>query len=319
MRRALHAVALIAAACGTGTPRAGPGIEGGPVPPVAAHPTGRPVALVIGPGGGTVTLDNVTLTVPAGAVALDTDFTITAMSPNTAIGAVGNAYDIEPATSALLAPVTITFAVADSTGLSLSHQIQAGYWLRVYQATTTPTSVSVVTSELGTWSLVTIATQRDLAGPFRLDSTTQDIPLTATGDVTLNYIGEEPGFTYFIPSGTITPAASGCTTPPPQALPLSMAETNANSSTVAFQFRWAILGYWTLSCGSASYFVSTGFDTMGIYNQGCALGYTSAMPVSTDPSHLSGQFVADCGTRGKVTASWDLVGAGGTPGPLPLP
>lgn len=325
MRRVLHvAAAALAAACG-GAPRAGPGIAGGPQPPIAAFPVGRPAALVIGAGGGSVTLGNLTLTVPPGAVAVDTDFSLTALDPNTAVSGVGTAYDVQPQGAALLAPVTLTFAVADSTGLAASHQIQLGYWLRAYAVTTTPTTVSVSTTDLGAWSLVTIATSRDLTGPFRLDSTTQDVPLGATGTVTLNYIGEErqngqPAFTYFIPVGTITPASPGCTTPAAQPLPLSLAETSEQDSVVAWQFRWAILGTWNLSCGSESHFVSTGFDTMGIYNQGCSLGYSGAMPVSTSPTHLSGQFVIDCGpARGTVTASWDLLPPGGTPGALPPP
>ena len=316
MRRA--AAILLTAACAV-EPRAGPGLPGGPLPPIAAHPVGKPGALIIGSGGGTMTLGTLTLTVPAGAVPADTDFTLDVVAPNTATGAVGDAYRIGPAGLALAQPVTLTFAVADSTGLAASHQIALGYWFRSYGVTSTPTTVNVVTSELGDWTLVTAATQRDLHGPFRVVSTTQDVPVTSTGDVTLQFVGEEPGFIYYIPVGTVTPSSAGCDPVPATPLPFSLAEIHA-ATTQAFQFRWAINGLWGLTCGASTPIVSVGFDTMGIDNHGCALGYTGAIPVSTDPTHLTGQFLVDCGpVRGQVVASWDLVPPSGTPGPLPPP
>ncbi len=318
MRRAA-ALLLAAAACGS-PQLAGPGLPGGPPPDLKPSPSGRPVTLTIDPGGGVMSFGDLTLTVPAGAVGASTDFTIVALDPATvtATGKVGTAYEIGPADVVLAKPVTVTFAVADSTGLATSHQISLGYWLRSYDVSTTPTSVSVATTELGDWTLVTTATQLDLHGPFRIDSTTQEVPATFTGDVTLQYIGAEPGFLYYIPVGTVAVTAAGCDPAPPATLPWSLAEIHA-ADPLALQFRWAINGAWTLSCGGSSPFVSTGFDTMGIYNIGCTMGYTGAMAVSTGSSHLAGQFVIDCGTRGTVRASWDLVPPSGTPGPLPLP
>src|SRR4051812_48509950 len=145
-------------------PRAGPGLPGGPAAPQAATPSGRPKSLSIGPGGDTLTFGALTLTVPPGAVAAPVDFTIDEVTPNTAVGATGSAYLIGPASAPLLLPLTLTFAVADSTGLGLSHQDATGYWLRDYTATSTATALTATTRALGTWSAVTLATSRDLTG-----------------------------------------------------------------------------------------------------------------------------------------------------------
>lgn len=325
--RLASALLLAAAACGPEL--AGPGLPGGPPAARKPAPLGQPVALVIGPGGGSLTVGDLTLTVPAGAVAQDTDFTIVALDPATvtAVGKVGTAYQVGPAV-ALLKPVTLTFAVAASTGLATSHQIALGYWLRSYDVALTPTSVSVTTRELGDWTLVTVATQSDLHGPFRIVSTLQDVnPITFTGSVTLQHLGEEPdatpgGFHYYLPVGTVTPSSAACAPAPALNLPWSLAEIHANDAYPEFRFRWAIVGQWTLTCGAAQHFVSTGFDTMGIYNSRCAFSYTAAMPVLVAPDHVSGQYLIDCGLRGTVTASWDLVLPGATPldpGALPAP
>ena len=124
-------------------PRAGPGLPGGPPAPMAATPSGRPKTLSIGPGGDTLTFGSLTLTVPEGAVASPVDFTIDEVTPNTAVGATGSAYLVAASGATLLLPVTLTFAVADSTGLGLSHQDATGYWLRDYSAVSTATSLRI--------------------------------------------------------------------------------------------------------------------------------------------------------------------------------
>jgi len=282
-------------------PRAGPGIPGGPLPPVAATASGRPKTLSIGPSGDTLTFGSLTLTVPAGAVATAAEFTIDEVTPNTAIGAVGSAYQVA-SSAPLLAPVTLTFAVSDSTGLGLSHQDATGYWLRDYAATSTATSLVATTTALGTWSAVTLATARDLSGPLRIDSTTEAIPFSASGTVTLQYIGEEPGFIYYMPVGSLAPSAPACV-PDPQpatALPVSVAEIHGTD------FRFGVMTQWTLSCGNGSApFLSTNFDTMGITNRRCARGYDGAFLV--DPAHLQGRYVIDCGAGVQVVATWDLL------------
>lgn len=284
-------------------PRAGPGIPGGPLAPLAANPVGRPTTLSIGPAGDSLTLGAVTLTVPPGAVAQPTDFTIVEVVPNTAIGAAGSAYLIGPVAAALLLPVTIAFAVADSTGVGLSRQdASTGYWVRDYTVTRAPTTITATTLALGTWSAVTLAGSRDLTGPLTIDSTTEAIPFSASGIVTLQFLGEEPGFIYYMPVGAISPSAPACV-PDPQpatALPVSTAEIHGSD------FRFGVMTQWILPCADGSRpFVSTNFDTMGITNARCSRAY-DGVPV-VGPLHLQGRYVIDCGGGIRVAATWDLL------------
>lgn len=298
----LGCAASIALAACDGVQRAGPGLPGGPLPPVAASPAGRPTALSIGPGGDSLTVGPVTLTVPPGAVTQPVEFSIVEVTPDTAVGASGNAYLIDGASAALLAPVTITFAVADSTGLGLAHQDATGYWLRDYTVTRGATALTATTKSLGTWSAVTLATSRDLTGPLQLSSTTEQIPFSASGTVTLQYLGEEPGFVYFMPVGTLTPSVPACAPDPlpATALPVSMAEIHGAD------FRFGVMTQWTLSCADGTHpFVSTNFDTMGISNLRCTRGYVGASVVTA--THLSGTYLIDCGGGVQVTATWDLL------------
>ncbi|MGZ6142676.1 MAG: hypothetical protein ACXWLM_05025 [Myxococcales bacterium] len=263
--------------------------------------TATSLTATIGPAGDTLTFGPLTLTVPPGAVATPVDFTIDEVTPNTAVGASGSAYLVGPSGAPLLLPVTLTFAVADSTGLGLSHQDATGYWVRDYSATRTATSLTATTRSLGTWSAVALATSRDLTGPLRIDSTTEQIPFSASGTVTLQYIGEEPGFIYYMPTGSLAPSAPACVPDPQPAtpLPVSVAEIHGTD------FRVGVMTQWTLACGDGSHpFVSTNFDTMGITNSKCMRGYDGASLV--DPSHLQGRYVIDCGAGIQVVATWDL-------------
>jgi hypothetical protein len=321
VRGRLAALFVLAAACDV-EPRAGPGLAGGPLPPIAARPSGRALTLGIGPAGDSLTFvgtsGSLTLTVPPGAVAAVMDFTIDELTPNTAVGGLGSAFRVGPANAPLLAPVTLTFTPVDPVQVPLvaaSHQIDLGYWFRSYNVTRTASGVSTLTASLGDWTLVTLATARDLHGPFHLDSTTQDVPFSADGTVTLQYIGEEPGFVYYIPVGTIAVSAAGCDPVPASDLPLSIAEIR--TSPAPANFRWGLNGQWTLSCGAAHPFITAGFDTMGIDNIRCGLSYSGTYVI--DPAHLRGQFVVDCGVRGQVVAAWELVPPAQAPGPLPPP
>ena len=322
MRRVLIALAL--AACDS-VPRAGPGLPGGPPAPVAASPMGRPRTLSIGPAGDSFTFTGtsgaLTLTVPPGAVASPIDFTIDEVTPNTAPSSIGSAFRVGPSSAALLAPVTLAFTPLDPGQVPLaaaSHQIAAGYWFRSYDAARDATTVSTRTTALGDWTLVSLATAQDLHGPVRIDSTTQDVPFTATGDVVLQSIGAEPGFSYYIPTGTLAPSSPGCDPVAATALPLSIADLR--TSVTPNEFYWGLNGQWTLTCGTAHPFITAGFDSMGIDNPHCSMGYSTALPVDVGPDHLRGQFVIDCGpARGKVIASWDLVLPAQTPGALPPP
>jgi hypothetical protein len=283
-------------------PRAGPGLPGGPAAPQAATPSGRPKTVSIGPSGDTLTFGALTLTVPPGAVAAPLDFTIDEVMPNTAIGGTGSAYLVGPSGAPLLLPVTLTFAVANSAGLGLSLQDPTGYWVRDYTATRTDASLAATTKALGTWSVVTLANARDLTGPLRIDSTSEQIPFSASGTVTLQYLGEEPGFIYYLPTGMLAPSAPACAPDPQPATPLpaSIAEIHGAD------FRVGVMTQWTLACGDGSRpFLSTNFDTMGITNSRCTRGYDGAAVVG--PSHLQGRYLIDCGAGIQVVATWDLL------------
>ena len=310
MRRAAL-VAVFAAACGGAAP-GGPGIAGGPIAPPRGSATGLSATGNIGPAGGSVSLvasdtGQLQLTVPAGAVSAAADFTIEEIAVSGLPGAVGVGYRVTG--PALLAAATLSFTPAapqDPATLTVAVQDGTGYWTRVYFATHDATAVSIQTGTLADYSLVTIATQLDLHGHFRLDST-QGLPFTAEGDVTLQYLADG----VYMPQGDIALTATPCDAPPPaDPLPASIAELISGKA-----FRWGINGDWKLSCG----FISTNFDSLGITNLECARSYTAAMPVSFDPSHVSGQYLVDCGAGGTVTASWDLVPPDQTPGVLPAP
>ncbi len=310
---------LLLASCEV-APRAGPGLAGGPLPPFAARPAGRSLSLSIGPAGASLTFAGasgaLTLTVPPGAVAAPVAFSIDEMLPNTAVGAVGSAFRIGPPDAPLLALVTLTFTPLDPAQAALtaaSHQNTLGYWLRAFDVTRDATTVSTRTLSLGDWTLVTLATSRDLHGPFHLDSTTQDVPFSADGTVTLQYLGDDPGFVYYLPAGTIAPLAPGCDAIPPADLPVSIAEIR--TAPAPANFRWGLNGQWILSCGGARKFISAGFDTMGIDYAGCAFSYSGAYVIG--PAHLNGRYVIDCGSGRQEIVSWELVPPGQTPGPLP--
>ncbi|HEY6913002.1 MAG TPA: hypothetical protein VI356_26720 [Myxococcales bacterium] len=335
---ALAAVALLASAC---IPDAdvpgGPGIPGGPVPPPKGRRQAQVATAVIDASGGSLSLqgttsETMTVTVPPGAVAAPTSFSLTSIT-NTAPGGYDSAFRIEaPAGLQLAAPMTLTFTRPDPTidvsQLTAAYQSATGYWFRVYAVARDSVAQTVALQSffIGDWSLVTLATSRDLHGPFRVDSTA-GLPMTATGEVTLQWLGDDPAFAYYLPQGDITlatPLASGTATCAPdaqatQTMPFSVAEIRNLPAPV--QFRWGLNGRWDVTCTDGTKTsVSTGFDSMGIDNIGCLLGYVGTPII--DSTHVQGQLLIDCTARPgnyKVVGSWDLVLPAATPGALPPP
>lgn len=342
-----HIAMVLAAflvACGPIAEQAGgPGLPGGPPPPPRGHPTGSPRTLVIDGDGGVLIQPSltdggsITVTVPPGALAGPVDIVVTELAGSPPLGVVGSVWQIQPNGTPLTKPVTLTLKPpppALAADLALADQDPTGYWFRTYavKRDAVLNTVSLDTTYLGNWALVSIAAQKDLVGPIRLDST-QD-RFTASGNVTLQYLGVSAPFDLFATTGTIQALAPipndntlpACTvheatTPSTQPMPLGIAELQQG-----VKFRWGINGRWDLDCSGGTHpFISTNFDSLGITNIGCARRYAwppgaPALPAPLfAPAHVQGQYVIDCLTAGKVTASWDLVQPLLTPGPLPLP
>ena len=324
-------LALLAAACGTGT-AGGPGISGAPPPP----PRGRPftaAGATIGPEGGSLSLagpagETLTVGIPAGALAAPTAITVEGITM-TAAGAI-DAFRVGPTGVHLALPVTLGWTMPASTTpdqVTAAFQSASGYWLRVYAVSRSATLLSVETGSFGDWSMVTLASSRDLQGAFRLDST-ETARFTVTGKVTLQWIGDEgAAFAYYLPQGdlqlssSIAKGAASCS--PVQAaaaaLPASVAEIRYLPAPV--QFRWGINGRWDLTCtDGTSPWISTDFDSLGVTNIGCARAYVGSYAIAND--HVQGQYLIDCSAAPggyKIAASWDLVPPGGVPGALPAP
>src|SRR5205807_8466966 len=137
---------LVAACGGAGTP-AGPGITGGPVPPPRSRTTGLTAGTVIGPEGGTLTLDDtangngsLTIAIPPGAVSAPVNFTLDqiAVDPAAVLGAVGPGYRIGPAGTTLATAITLSFvppAGQTPGALTIAHQGSLGYWMRLFAIT----------------------------------------------------------------------------------------------------------------------------------------------------------------------------------------
>ena len=137
---ALFALAFVSCGGDDGT---GPGDGGGggntlpdPVPTAAGVPDGDPVTATIGAGGGSLTSADgkITLHVPPGALAADTDITIQPLT-NTAWGGVGAGYELTPNGLTFAAPVDLEFEVGpealagtSAEALNVAVQDDAGYW-----------------------------------------------------------------------------------------------------------------------------------------------------------------------------------------------
>ncbi len=316
MRRpALAGVALaLLAACGAGDQPGGPGLPGGPTPPPRGRTTGLTASAAIGPAGGSISLiasaGALTLTIPAGALSAAVTFSLSEIIPVGLLGGVGSGYRIDPLGTPVSLPATLTFtppAGTSPTAVMPAYQGATGYWYRAYAVTRDAATVATQSTDLHDWSLVAVAAQRDLSGPFRLDST-ERLTHTATGSATLQYLGGSGTSAAYLPQGTITlatPVAKGsasCTTATAtMALPDSVAEATLT------RFDWGINGQWALSCTDASSdFVSTNFDSLGITSIGCARSYL--VPPVIGPNLIQGTYKIDCGLDGAVTATWNLQG-----------
>ncbi len=132
--------------CGT-DPNKDPEIDDAPYPGV---PAGPPVVVSIGPAGGVAsTADGaITVTIPAGALARQTDITIRPLVP-TAPQSFGNAYRIEPANLAHSKPIMITLQVAEdllgqfgADGVGIAYRRPSGVWRADLNSTSSVTSSS---------------------------------------------------------------------------------------------------------------------------------------------------------------------------------
>lgn len=157
------AVSFIAAAVGCG----GPGEEEfqPASTPRGTHVLGEDIATAtIGAAGGEITSSDgeVTLTVPAGALAADTEISIDPIT-NFAPAGLNRAYRMTPEGTQFAVPATITFTVdeadCDSSnvwGLRIAFQNSEGIWELPADAVGDPSGnwVSVETTHLSDWSLV---------------------------------------------------------------------------------------------------------------------------------------------------------------------
>ena len=143
MKRSLSwiLISLLFVSCG-GDDSAGPGNGGNnnnptdPTPTAVGTPDGTASSGTIGTGGGSIDSDDglFTLTVPAGALASDTEITVQPIT-NTAWGGIGKGYRLTPDGLTFAAPVELSFKVApeDLTGsshdaLDVATQNDAGVW-----------------------------------------------------------------------------------------------------------------------------------------------------------------------------------------------
>lgn len=154
------------------------------VPTAVGTPSGVAVSLSIGPGGGTLASDDggLTLSVPAGALAADTEIGIQAVT-NTAWGGLGLAYRLTPAGLRFASPATLTFAVPPALlagsapeVLNVAYQDDAGYWF--------VPAASVYDEGAATLTCTTMHfTDFSVIEQYRLVPATASVELSATLDL----------------------------------------------------------------------------------------------------------------------------------------
>jgi hypothetical protein len=152
-------------------------------------------------------------------------------------------------------------------------------------------------------------------------STTVDIPFSATGTATLNYVGEDSRAAYYLAGGTMTLWSQSLAIRGTTCTPLSPTATQRTSVAELVKeppdFFFAINALWDLQCiDGTRTAVATTFDSEGV-----SLFRCPRIPVGTpilSPSHLQGAMTIDCGSDGQVTGSWDL-SPGLTAAALPPP
>ena len=159
----------LATLAGCGDSGGGPdGGGGGTVPPPTRTPvgttTGSPTSQNIGPAGGTLTAAGgaVSLTVPAGALAANTDISIQAVTPQ-APGAIGSSWRLLPEGVQFSAPVTLTFRYDEEMMKGsapeiswIAYQEGRGAWRYVDEITLEKGAgtLSVATTHFSDWTLV---------------------------------------------------------------------------------------------------------------------------------------------------------------------
>lgn len=162
-------VALLSAAlagCSSGGGGGGGGNPAGAVPKATAvgAPTGAVVSKVIGAAGDSLTSADakVTLTVPASALAADTDIGIQPIQ-NLAHGGVGPAYRLTPDGQVFTAPVTLAFTYTDADvansapqalGIAFQHTDGFWEWLTASAVDTVAKTVTVTTDHFTDYSQV---------------------------------------------------------------------------------------------------------------------------------------------------------------------
>jgi hypothetical protein len=327
MLRYVVALAMVAAAVACG-PRA---VERSarPVPSPVGKAAGAIMSASIDPGtGGTIASSDglVLLTVPPGAVASATVFTIDEVLTDSAPGAIGKAYRLGPSSTPFLAPLTVTFDAAASgvtpdvlPTVTIAYQDGSGFWLRVSGASrdSVAGTVSWSTTHLSDWSLVG-SSGRDLAGGFSIVTSGQG--LAFNGQAMLTYAGEDSLEAWYLQGGTIsldpTNLQSSCSVLTPLTIPLqtNVAEATkgppSGSTTGEPAYWFGVSGIWTLSCdqGGGVFthpLVDLAFDTYGINDLGCTRTQVPGGVVS--PGQIAGSYVIDCGASGSRTATWNLV------------
>ncbi len=175
-------LALSAAGCGDGTDE--PDYQ----PVVTArgtHVLGESAATAtIGAAGGELTSDDglMTLTVPAGALATDTEITIDPIT-NFAPAGLGHAYRLTPEGTNFAVPATLKFVTTDDSyfesgnvwGLRIAFQNAGGIWELPADATADPAGefVTVETEHLSDWSLVKGAVLMPMAAEVKVGRTVE--------------------------------------------------------------------------------------------------------------------------------------------------
>jgi len=141
-----------------------PGSGATPTPTAVGVAVGSAASATIGAAGGSLSAPdgNLTLTIPAGALATNTVIGIQPLT-NMAHGKIGAAYRLTPEGQTFLVPVTLTFSYidADLEGTAVivvgaAFQTADGYWQWADYATfdRTAKAASIFTSHFSDWSLV---------------------------------------------------------------------------------------------------------------------------------------------------------------------
>ena len=166
MQRAYWLIAsVMIAGCAGCTPSA-PGGAGGSLPTPRATdvgtPSGSPVEKTIGPAGGALASadDLLTIDVPAGALAADTQLGIQPLT-STAPNGLGSGFRLTPAGTTFSSPVTLTFkptteqlagTVLALTGIGFQDASGVWRWMRGVERDEANGLVSVATTHFSDWS-----------------------------------------------------------------------------------------------------------------------------------------------------------------------